>query len=58
MSQEPQLDWQQVVLNGGPACFAMLEDENGWYCGRAQRWEGHDGEHKFVSLQDLTATIR
>ena len=38
---EPKLDWQQVVMNGGPACFALLDDEAGWYCGRAQRWEGH-----------------
>ncbi len=48
-----QMDWQQVVLNGGPPCFALLDDEEGWYCGRAQRWVGHDGEHKFISLQDL-----
>lgn len=55
---EPQLDWQQVVLNGGPACFALLDDEKGWYCGRAQRWEGHDYDHKYVSLQELTANLR
>lgn len=55
---EPKLDWQQVVMNGGPACFALLDDEAGWYCGRAQRWEGHDCEHKYVSLEDLTASLR
>ena len=55
---EPKLDWQQVVMNGGPACFALLDDEAGWYCGRAQRWEGHDYEHKYVSLEDLTISIR
>lgn len=53
MMSETQMDWQQVVLNGGPPCFARLEDEEGYYCGRAERWEGHDGEHKFVSLDDL-----
>lgn len=53
-----QMDWQQVVLNGGPPCFAQLDDEEGRYCGRAERWEGHDGEHKFVSLDNLLATIR
>lgn len=47
------MDWQQVVLNGGPPCFAVLDDEEGWYCGRAERWEGHDGEHRFISLSDL-----
>ena len=56
--EAPQMDWQQVVLNGGPPCFAQLEDEAGWYCGRAQRWEGHDGDHKFVSLANLLATVR
>jgi hypothetical protein len=55
---EPKLDWQQVVMNGGPACFALLDDEAGWYCGRAQRWDGHDYEHKFVSLEDLTTSLR
>jgi len=48
----PQMDWGQVVLNGGPPCFAVLNDERPWFCGRADRWAGHDGDHKFVSLQD------
>ncbi len=48
----PRMDWRQVVLNGGPPCFAILDDEGGWFCGRAKRWEGHDGEHKFVWLAD------
>lgn len=47
------MDWQQVVCNGGPPCF-HLED---WrFCGRAKRWAGHDTPdpiHKFVSLADL-----
>jgi hypothetical protein len=50
------MDWQQVVLNGGPPCF-HLEGER--FCGRAQRWDGHivttDGplNHKFISLAAL-----
>ena len=32
------MDWQQVVLNGGPPCFHL---EDGRFCGRAQRWDGH-----------------
>lgn len=50
------MDWQQVVLNGGPPCFHL---EGGRFCGRAERWDGHlsrmEGSacHKFVSLKDL-----
>lgn len=50
------MDWQQVVLNGGPPCFHL---ENKRFCGRSQRWDGHivttDGPliHKFVSLEAL-----
>lgn len=47
-----QMDWQQVVLNGGPPCF-HLDPDTGRFCGRAQRWEGHDEMHKFVSLAGL-----
>lgn len=46
-----QMDWQQVVLNGGPPCFHVCRDGN--FCGRAQRWEGHNSIHKFVALADL-----
>lgn len=42
------MDWQQVVLNGGPPCFHIAED--GRFCGRAKRWDGHDSIHAFVSL--------
>jgi hypothetical protein len=49
-----QMDWQQVVLNGGPPCFHL---EDGRFCGRAQRWEGHDEMHKFISLADLFRQI-
>jgi hypothetical protein len=47
-----QMDWQQVVLNGGPPCF-YLESE--WFCGRAERWQGHGDMHGFVSLATLLA---
>ncbi len=46
-----KMDWQQVVLNGGPPCFHISED--GRFCGRAQRWEGHSDDHEFVSLADM-----
>jgi len=52
-----EMDWQQVVLNGGPPCF-YLEGEK--FCERAQRWAGHDLTelvagicHKYVPLDDL-----
>jgi hypothetical protein len=44
------MDWQQVVLNGGPPCFHI---EGGKFCGRAERWPGHDGAHRFISLAKL-----
>lgn len=46
-----QMDWQQVVLNGGPPCFHLYED--GGFCGRAKRWRGHNTEHDFISLSQL-----
>lgn len=47
------MDWVQVVLNGGPPCFHLQDD--GRFCGRAMRWVGHTDEdpHKFVSLAEL-----
>jgi hypothetical protein len=49
----PVMDWEQVRLNGGPPCFALPGDTfNGRpkYCGRAERWPGHDGgSHAFVA---------
>lgn len=48
-----QMDWQQVVLNGGPPCF--FDDGKGWYCGRAERWEGHGVFHAFISVSNLVA---
>ncbi len=45
-------DWVQVVLNGGPPCFHLMED--GRFCFRAARWVGHGlGGHTFVSLLDF-----
>lgn len=46
-----QMDWQQVVLNGGPPCFHLCDD--GRFCGRAEQWVGHEDLHKFVSLAGL-----
>ena len=48
-----QMDWQQVVLNGGPPCF--YDDRKGRYCGRAERWAGHGSVHAFVPLESLVA---
>jgi len=47
------MDWQQVVLNGGPPCFHLEED--GSFCGRAERWQGHRVKdfHVFKSLANL-----
>ena len=47
------MDWQQVVLNGGPPCFYLMDDGN--FCGRTQRWAGHNHNyhHRFVSLAEL-----
>jgi hypothetical protein len=51
------MDWQQVAMNGGPPCFAISESD-GHFCGRAQRWDGHDGSHAFVSLADLLRNLQ
>jgi hypothetical protein len=55
----PYFDWQQVVMNGGPACFAVNDDEPGRFCCRAERWIGHaaHGHHKFVSLEAYAAHV-
>lgn len=49
------MDWQQVVMNGGPPCFHLQED--GRFCGRAKRWAGHDYHHRFVSLADILSRL-
>jgi hypothetical protein len=50
-----QMDWQQVVLNGGPPCFHVERER---FCVRAQGWAGHNEMHKFVSLADLVYKAR
>jgi len=54
-------DWMQVVYNQGPPCFHL---ENGRFCLRAERWDGHrkldKGDiliHEFVSLEKLIISI-
>jgi hypothetical protein len=47
-----QMDWQQVVLNGGPPCFHL---EGTKFCGRAERWAGHGVDHDFVPLHAILA---
>lgn len=51
-----KMDWQQVMFNGGPPCFDLALGDDG-FCGRAERWEGHDEMHKFVSLAELVKRI-
>jgi hypothetical protein len=48
-------DWGQVVMNGGPPCFAVLD---GKFCLRAQRWAGHPEDHAFVSLESLLGLLQ
>jgi hypothetical protein len=50
------MDWMQVVLNQGPPCFHL--EKNGYFCGRAKRWDGHECMHPFVSLADLIRNVR
>ncbi len=53
-------DWEQVIGNGGPPCFHL---ENGRFCLRAGRWDGHKqfkqfkGIHKYISLEDLLRSL-
>lgn len=48
------MDWQQVVQNGGPPCF-HLDEYLRTFCGRAEWWQGHghDSMHPYISLEDL-----
>src|SRR5688500_16782533 len=52
-TMKPQMDWGQVVLNGGPPCFFV---EGPQYCGRAESWPGHGNPafHDFVPLEYVT----
>lgn len=54
---EVTMDWQQVILNGGPPCFFI---EGPQFCGRAERWQGHGNPafHDYVSLQTFLATAQ
>lgn len=47
-----RIDWQQIMLNGGNACFHLDGQK---FCLRAKRWLGHEpgSIHDFVSLADL-----
>lgn len=50
------MDWGQVVANGGPPCFHI---ENGGFCGRAGRWEGHKNgiDHAYIPLDILLSRV-
>lgn len=51
------VDWQQVVQNGGPPCFHVEDGVR--FCLRSARWEGHGLSapgHPYVSLERLLAT--
>jgi len=52
MDAAKNMDWGQVVCNGGPPCFHV---EGGKFCGAAERWAGHRNAevHKFIPLSDL-----
>jgi hypothetical protein len=46
-----QMDWIQVVLNGGAPCFHVCEDNK--FCGRAERWHLREDAHKFRPLHEM-----
>lgn len=59
LADAPKIDLQQVAMNGGPPCFALLVgDGRERYCGRALRWRGHGVSHEFVSADDALARAR
>ena len=49
------IDWQQVVFHQGAPCFQIeIHGEHPRFCGRAERWGGHDGSaHNYISLATL-----
>ena len=51
------MDLQQVALNHkyGVPCFHVGDD--GFFCGRAKRWDGHGFDHDFISLADLLLMV-
>jgi hypothetical protein len=57
-SAAAHVDWQQVILNGGPPCFYL--EERGRFCLRAQRWGGHNKPnafHRFTPLDHWMSTL-
>jgi hypothetical protein len=44
----PKIDEVQLRMNGGPYCYHV---EQGRYCGRAERWDGHGYFHDFKGAQ-------
>ncbi len=55
-SAADDMDWQQVILNGGPPCLHLAED--GRFCGRAERWHKDSSSHEFKSFAELLREIR
>lgn len=49
------MDWMQVVLNGGPPCFHIEDD--GRFCGRAERWHDKSATEMFHAYLPLDALI-
>lgn len=50
-------DWTQPVGRDWNPCFALMKD--GRFCGRAQRWAGHEAghDHTHVSLAALLDSV-
>ena len=58
--KELTMDWGLIAIHRRPPCF-FVKPGGGRYCGRADRWPGHDTPsqfHAFVSLDDLLVTPR
>jgi hypothetical protein len=51
------VDWTQLALNLGPPCFHIEDD--GYFCFRARRWDGHIHEriHRFMPLKDFVLRL-
>ena len=49
------IDWGQVLRNGGPPCFHI---DSGRFCLRAKRWNGHDVIHPYTTLHDASDKAR
>ena len=47
-----EIDWMQAELNGWSYCFH--DGGDGKFCGRGERWPGHDGSgHDFMTLDEF-----